>query len=163
VINGRYFVVLLLAFAAPAPAARQTLGIFSLWGSFTEGGRCWAVAEPEGAPRRRSERAFAAVTWSASGAPRGQLSFRLARPKRPGSAVLLRIDERVFQLIGGGVNAWAENARADAEIVSAMRTGVQMTIETRADDGTSLRDTYPLRGAATAIDAAAIACARGAH
>src|SRR4051812_47924735 len=148
--------------AAPAFAARQSLGIFSLWGSFRDGGRCWAVAEPEGASRRAG-RAFASVAWSATGAPRGQLSFRLARPKRPGSAVLLRIDERVFQLIGGGVNAWAENARADGDIVAAMRTGVQMTIETRADDGTSLRDAYPLRGAATAIDAAAIACARGAR
>ena len=158
-INGRYFVLALLAVAAPVSAAKQPLGIFSLWGAFRDGNRCWAVAEPEGATRRAGGRAFASVAWSARG-ERGQLSFRLARPKRPGSAVLLRIDGRLFQLIGGGDTAWAENGRADADIVAAMRTGVQMTIETRADNGASLRDTYPLRGAATAIDAAAIACAR---
>lgn len=145
--------------AAPVSAAKQALGIFSLWGAFRDGNRCWAIAEPEGASRRAGERAFASVGWGRHG-ERGQVSFRLARAKRQGSAVLLRIDERLFQLIGGGDNAWAENGRADAEIVAAMRTGVQMTIETRAENGASLRDTYPLRGAATAIDAAAIACAR---
>jgi hypothetical protein len=141
-------------------AERQSLGIYSLWGAFRDGGRCWAVAEPEGAAHRAGGRAFASVGWWTAGGPRGQVSFRLARPKRSGSAVLLRIDERLFQLIGGGDKAWAEDARADADIVAAMRTGVQMTLETRAENGASLRDVYPLRGAATAIDAAAIGCPR---
>ena len=157
-INGRYFILAFLAVAAPVSAAKQSLGIFSLWGAFRDGNRCWAVAEPEGAARRSGGRAFASVSWGAGG-ERGQVGFQLARGKRQGSAVLLRIDERLFQLIGGGDKAWAENARADSEIVAAMRTGVQMTLETRAENGAGLRDTYPLRGAATAIDAAAIACA----
>ena len=73
--------------------------------------------------------------------------------------MLLRIDDRTFQLVGGGVNAWAPNKRADAEIVAAMRSGVNMTVETRSQRGLRVRDYYQLRGAATAIDAAAIACA----
>jgi hypothetical protein len=161
VINGRYFVLAALALGVPALAEKQPLGIFSSWGAFRDGGRCWAVAEPEGTARRDGSRAFASVAWGTGEGPRGQLSFHLARPKRQGSAVLLRVDDRLFQLIGGGDNAWAENARADADIVAAMRTGVQMTLETRAENGASVRETYPLRGAATAIDAAAIACARG--
>ena len=88
------------------------------------------------------------------------MSYRLSRQKRPGSAVLLRIDDRTFQLAGGGINAWAPNVRADAEIVRAIRTGVSMRVETRSSRGTLVRDFYQLRGAATAIDAAAIACAR---
>ena len=159
-INGRYFILAALALASPALAQKQALGIFSLWGAFAQGQRCWAVSEPEGAGRRAGGRAFASVSWSKGPGPRGEVSFRLARPKRQGSAVLLRIDERLFQLIGGGDTAWAGDARADADIVAAMRTGVQMTLETRAENGTALRDAYPLRGAATAIDAAAIACAR---
>ena len=53
-----------------------------------------------------------------------------------------------------------DDAGADAEIVTAMRTGVAMSVETRSQSGGLLRDEYPLRGAATAVDAAAIACAR---
>jgi hypothetical protein len=41
-----------------------------------------------------------------------------------------------------------------------MRTGLEMTVESRAAAGALIRDSYRLRGAATAIDAAAIACAR---
>ena len=91
---------------------------------------------------------------------RAQVHFHFARPKRSGSAVLLRIDARTFQLIGGGAEGWAPDAAADAAIVTAMRTGVAMSVETRSQNGGLMRDDYPLRGAATAIDAAAIACAR---
>jgi hypothetical protein len=40
-----------------------------------------------------------------------------------------------------------------------MRTGIDFFVETRAADGLQVRDLYRLRGAATAMDAAAIACA----
>ena len=75
-------------------------------------------------------------------------------------AILLRIDGRVFQMIGRGADAWAPDPAADAAIVAAMRNGVEMRIETRSAGGGRVRDHYHLRGAATAIDAAAIACAR---
>jgi hypothetical protein len=85
--------------------------------------------------------------------------LRLSRIKRPGSAVLLRIDGQSFQLRGGGRDAWSADARADDEIVAAMRTGIEMVVETRSTTGAAVRDHYHLRGAATAIDAAALACA----
>jgi len=84
----------------------------------------------------------------------------MSREKRSGSAVLLRIDGRSFQLRGGGRDAWSPDARADDEIMAAMRTGIDMTVETRSTRGTLVRDQYRLRGAATAMDAAALACAR---
>jgi hypothetical protein len=73
--------------------------------------------------------------------------------------VLLRVDDRTFQLAGGGINAWAPSPQVDAEIVRAMRRGVGMSIETRSVRGARVREYYQLRGAATAIDAAAIGCA----
>jgi hypothetical protein len=152
--------LLLLAFAAgaaaPAAAQPQSLGVFGAWGAFRDGGRCYAITQPEGAA---GGPAFAAVgQWP--GRRGGQLSIRLSREKRQGSAVLLRIDGRTFQLIGGDTNAWAPNARADAEIQAAMRTGLSMVVETRSTQGLIVRDAYRLRGAATAIDAAAIGCVR---
>ena len=157
-IRGRTFVLPLLIFAAPAAAQPQSLGIYGLWGAFRDGARCYAISQPRNGGR--AERAaFASVGWWPRSRIRGQLHFRFARPKRQGSAVLLRIDDRTFQLIGGGDNGWAPDAAADGEIVAAMRTGIEMNIETRSAGGGLIRDDYPLRGAATAIDAAAIACA----
>lgn len=152
-------VFLLLASAVPAAAQRQSVGAFGLWGAFRENGRCYALSEPQ-RPAATGERPYASVGyWPARGA-RGQTYFRLSRAKRQGSAILLRIDERTFQLRGGGAHAWAPDAASDAQIVAAMRVGLDMTIETRSEGGGTVRDSYRLRGAATAIDAAAVACAR---
>lgn len=146
-------------FAAPAAARQTTLGIYGLWGAFHEPGRCWAISQPsrvhEDAPP-----AFASVgAWPARGIS-GQVHIRLSREKREGSAVLLRIDGRTFQLRGGGRDAWAPDAAADAAILESMRTGIAMTVETRSATGARILDQYRLQGAASAIDAALIACAR---
>lgn len=156
------FLLVFLSICVPAAAQRQSLGVFSQWGAFQEKNprRCFAIAEPERAPRSRDERAFAAIGYWPERNARGQVHFRLSRVKREGSAVLLRIDDRTFQLLAGGADAWGADSRADADIVAAMRSGVNMTIETRSQRGQLVRDYYRLRGAATAIDAAAIGCAR---
>jgi hypothetical protein len=159
-VRGRNFLLFFLAFAFPAQAQKQPLGIFGQWGAFRDAARCYAISEPMAARRRQGERPFASVADWPGRNVRGQVHVRFARPKRQGSAVLLRIDERTFQLIGGGADGWAPDAAADAAIVTAMRTGVAMSVETRSAGGGLMRDDYALRGAATAIDAAAIACAR---
>jgi hypothetical protein len=158
-MRGAIFLFSSLALAAPAAAQQQSLGIFGLWGAFAEKSRCYAISEPLKPGRDSSAGTFVSVGWFPAQAVRGQLHVRFAEPKRPESAVLLRIDERTFQLTGGGADAWAPDARADAEIVAAMRSGLEMVVETRNRRGGVMRDSYRLRGAATALDAAAIACA----
>jgi len=149
--------LVLLCAAVPAAAQPQTLGAFGNWAAFRDSGRCYAITRPYQAPGAQGWQPFASVgIWPGRG---GQLHIRLSREKRAGSAVLLRIDGRLFQLIGGGRDAWAPDGRADAEIQTAMRTGVELAVETRSTDGLLVRDLYRLRGAATAMDAAAIACA----
>jgi hypothetical protein len=158
-VRRRNFLLSFLVLASPVQAQKQSLGIFGQWGAFKDPARCYAISEPAETRRREGERAFATVAWWPQRNIRGQVHFRFARPKRPGSAVLLRIDDHTFQLIGGGADGWASDAASDAAIVTAMRTGVAMSVETRSATGGLMRDDYPLRGAATAIDAAAIACA----
>ena len=153
--------VLFLMLAAPVAAERQVIGIFGGWGSFREGkpARCFAIAQPLRGPRPEGWQPFASVAYWPQRGVAGQVHIRLSRQKRQGSAILLRIDDRTFQLAGGGVNAWAPDARADGEIVRAIRMGVGMSVETRSIRGALVRDFYQLRGAATAIDAAAVECA----
>jgi hypothetical protein len=153
-------ILVLLVLAVPAEAQQQSLGIFGLWGAFAGGERCYAISEPARRSRADPPGAYASVGWWPGREVKGQVHFRLSRGKRAGSAVLLRIDDRTFQLVGGGADAWAPDPRADADIVAAMRTGLDMTVESRSERGALIRDSYALRGAATAIDAAAVACAR---
>lgn len=156
------FVIVLVAFEVPVHAQRQSLGIFGQWGAFQDrdGSRCFAITEPQRSARRLEWKPFASVGYWPARQARGQVHFRLSRNARPGSVLLLRIDDRSFQLVGRGADAWAPNARADGEIVGAMRSGISMTLEARSERGGLIRNSYQLRGAATAIDAAAIACAR---
>jgi len=160
----RAILLLLTQFLAVAPVAAQlqTVGVYGQWGTFKRDRPlyCYAIAEPYAGPRARDAKPFASVgTWPGRRV-KSQVHFRLSREKREGSAVLLKIADRTFQMLAGKRDAWAADPTADAQIVAAMRSGVDMTIETRAANGALIRNSYRLQGAATAIDAAAIACAK---
>lgn len=156
-MNASFFLLFLQIVTSPAESTRGQLGIYFGWGSFSEEKprKCYAIASPE-----RGGASFASVSYWSNQPYGGQIHLRLSRAPRPGSAVLLRIDNRTFQLISRGVDAWAANAAADAEIVRAIRNGVAMRVETRSVGGERVSDRYSLRGAPSAIDAAAVACAR---
>jgi len=85
---------------------------------------------------------------------------RLSKPRRDGAELRLTIGSRRFLLTGNAIHGWASDARMDAAIVSAMRSAPSMSLESVSTRGGAIADTYRLRGAATAIDAAALGCAR---
>ena len=72
---------------------------------------------------------------------------------------MLRIGDQPFLLISRGNLAWSSGALQDAAIIAALRNGTAMTVESRDASGSRFIDPYLLDGAATAIDAAAAACA----
>lgn len=152
-----FIFLLLLALATPrAEAQRQVVGIFSKWGAFKQESRrgCYAIAQPVG--MRKGEAAFASVLFGRGGP---QVHLRLGQPARVGSSVIVRIDGEAFTMQARGSDAWAGDARADAAMIAAMRGAGRMSVETRAENGARLRYLYALTGAASAIDAAAAACA----
>ena len=148
-----------LALAFQIAAGRQMLGIYERWGAFrdTSPPRCFAIAEPV---NRAAAGAFASIATWPSERRRNQLHLRLSRPRNPSARVTLSIGERRFELLAGPADAWAPDARADAAIVAAIRAGRSMSVESAAANGAPFADVYALRGAATAIDAAAVGCAR---
>jgi hypothetical protein len=148
----------LAAIAAPA-AARDTIGVWGGWGAFSDPSprRCFAIAQPVDRDHRAG---FASIAdWPGQNI-RGQLHVRLSRGRASNARVTLSIGERRFDLVAGDDDAWAPAARTDAAIVAAMRAGRSMSIEGLARDGSAFADVYALSGAATAIDAAALACRR---
>lgn len=140
---------------------RTPLGVFESWGAFRDASprHCFAIAEPSG-DRSGSAGPFASVATWPSDRVRNQLHIRLSRDRHDGASVTLSIGERRFELIAGSTDAWAPDARTDAAIVSAMRGGRSMSIETLGTSGAPFADVYALKGAATAIDAAALGCAK---
>lgn len=156
----------LLTIALPAAvlaaAPRTALGIFDGWGAFRDPAtpRCYAISSPAATIGTPQVNAFASVGYWPRQQIRGQFYTRLSKQRRPGSELRLTIGARRFMLTGNRAHGWASDPRMDAAIIAAMRASPSMSIESVSTSGTAIADTYRLRGAATAIDAAALGCAR---
>jgi len=147
---------------APSAQARESLGLYGTWGAFRDPlvPRCYAIAKAEPSAKRRDYEPYAAIgTWPKRGA-RGQVHFRLSRKLAQNAVITLRVGDRRLQLTGGGGDAWPRSDADNAAISAAMRSARTMTIGARDDRGLPFGDTYVLPGAASAMDAALIGCAR---
>jgi len=149
--------LLILAIAVPA-SARDMIGIYKNWGTFrdTTPDRCYAIARPVMAGGRSS--GFASIaSWPKRGL-RASLHIRLSRARDRSAGVTLTVGERRFALVANGLDAWASDAPSDRAIVAALRSGRSMSIEAVGAGGRPFADVYALSGAATAVDAAMLAC-----
>jgi hypothetical protein len=153
----------LLAAGAASPAmARENIGIYGMWGAFRDPTvpRCYAIAKALPSTMRRDYQPYATIgTWPKR-ALRNQVHFRISRKLAKDPRLSLRIGSRNFALIGGGGDAWAADARMNAAITAAMRSASQMTVSASDAQGQRFSNTWKLAGAASAMDAAAIGCAR---
>lgn len=149
------------AYAAPL-LAKDNLGLFESWAAFRDDDepRCYAIAKPEevNGPDRNS--AYASIgNWPAKRLY-GVFHIHLSRDLAQSAEVTLRIGSRRFTLTGKGENAWSQNRQMDAAIIAALRQSRTMAVTARSADGGRIIDSYTLPGVATAMDAAALACAR---
>lgn len=167
-IPGRSALILagaVMAAMMPGQAmARDALGAFGAWAAFrdTSPPRCYAISEPDRTilpPNPQWRPFFAIGDWPRLKA-RGQVHLRLAKPRKPGTPLRLTVGTARFGLVSAGVEAWAPDTATDAAIATALRTSRRATVTGIARDGTAIRDGYAVTGAATAIDAARLGCAR---
>ena len=157
-----YAALALMLLAATPVLARDSLGLFETWGAFRDPGvpRCYAIAMAAPSTLQRDFQPYATVgVWPKRGL-RNQVHLRVSRKLQSGAPIVLSIGRERFTLTGGGADAWSADRRMDAAIVAAMRSATSMTVNARGADGRGFSNTWQLAGAATAIDAALIGCAR---
>ena len=146
-------VIAMLGVAGPA-LARDSLGVFDDWAAFRDSAapRCYAIAQPESSS---AAGIYATVGFWPTARVRSQIYIRLPRSTATVASVSLIVGDRRFPMTARAGGAWATDARGDAAIVAAIRGATAMRFE---GGGFSAR--WRLHGAATAIDAAALGCAR---
>ena len=144
--------------AVPANAA-HTLFARGDWVAIDFGSRCEARSRMLQPPAQVKPSPFAALLFDAAGPVQGQFYIRLSRLTKPGSAVMLSVGNLPFLLIGKEQSAWSRSPAQSQAIIAAVRGGGTMRVEFRDAGGRRYSDYYDLAGAATAIDAAAAACA----
>jgi hypothetical protein len=124
-----------------------------------DGRSCAAVSRSELLAPKGREQARASISFDRPGPRRrvGELHFRLSRPARPGSAAILMVGGRPFQLLTRGADTWSRGPAQERAIIASIRQAGDMRLRFRAASG-GYTDRYLLGGAPTAIDAAATAC-----
>lgn len=145
--------------AAPAVAAGTILYAQGSWAAIDRGSTCEALGRSSRIAAKGKVQAIAGFTFSADRTRWGEFHARLRRVPRAGATVMLRVDKQPFLLISRGNLAWSESAAQDQAIIAALRSATALTVESRDAGGSRFLDPYSLDGAATAIDAAAAACA----
>jgi hypothetical protein len=148
--------LLLLGLPAGAGAARIVFAGGG-WAAIDFGGRC--EARTKGLWPKSGTEPFAGFAFDPASERHGQFYVHLSRPARAGATVIATLGTEPFLLSGQGEWAWSRDPAQQQAILDAARYGSGLRIESRDSGGSRIVDRYDLAGAATAIDAAAAACA----
>jgi hypothetical protein len=150
----------MLALVAAPVLAKDRLGVFQSWAAFRDPAtpRCYAIAAPEemvGTPLRK---AYLSVGFWPKQGVAGQVYVSLSRERSSNSSITLTAGGRRFRLVANTLGGWAVDRRMDQAIIAAIRSASALSIESIGRDGRSIVDAYSLRGAPSAVDAAALGC-----
>lgn len=129
------------------------------WSAIDRGASCEALSRSLRVAAKGKVQAIAGFAFTPDRRRWGEFHARLRRMPRAGAAVMLRIDNQPFLLVSQGNWAWSDGPLQDQAIIAALRNASGMSVESRDASGQRFADPYSVEGAATAIDAAAAACA----
>jgi hypothetical protein len=156
--------LLLSAFLATLASARGSV-IFAggAWAAIDRGDTCEAVSRSQKIAAKDQVQPEAGVSFTPDHRRWGEFHVQLSRVPRRDASVMLEVGDQPFLLATRGGWAWSRGPLQAEAIITALRSGAAMRIESRDGAGARFADPYLLDGAPTAIDAAAARCAlRGA-
>ena len=164
-MRGRAVLTAIAIFAAMLPlcaSAKDRLGIYNGWAAFkdAEVPRCYAIASPEQRVAGSVRPGYLSVGFWPKNGLTHQIYISLSRNRSANSAVTITAGGRRFRLKGNETSGWAANRRSDLAIIAAIRSAASLSVESIGRDGRAIVDAYALRGAPSAIDAAALGCGR---
>jgi hypothetical protein len=153
--------ILLLPAAASARGAVVFAG--GGWAAIDRGAACEALSRSEKIVGKGKVQPAAGFAFTPDHRRWGEFHAQLSRVSRAGSSVILHMGDQPFLLVSRGDQAWSRGPAQEQAIIAAARDGGEMRVEARDQAGVRFIDPYVLKGAPTAIDAAAARCAlRGA-
>lgn len=137
------------------------------WSVFveTDPTECWGVSAPKETVNTRDGRIVSVrrgdillfVTFRPGANVAGEVSFTGGYPFADGSTVSVEIGDASFDFMTEGEWAWPA-PDADAEVIAAMRRGVDAKLTARSTRGTQTADTFSLLGFTAAMEEAERRC-----
>jgi hypothetical protein len=153
---------LLIALLAAPLAAKDRLGVYQGWAAFRDPAtpRCYAISAPEETVGTPTRNGYLSIGFWPKRRVTHQIYVRLSRERSSNSGITLSAGGRRFRLKVDGNSGSATDRRMDLAIIAAMRSATSLSVESIGRNGRSIVDAYSLRGAASAIDAAALGCVK---
>ncbi len=159
------FAILAISATAALAQASNRVATFQDWSVYAYNGPsgrvCYAASQPRSmAPVgvNRDPVFFMVANWPDRNAT-NELSIIMGYPLEANSAVTVTIDTTEnFTLFTQNDAAWIRELDLEAQLIVAMRRGIDMTVRGRSARGTDTTDTYSLRGISAALDRAAQEC-----
>ena len=157
---------LLLAGADPAAAADKFLGKFERWEAHRTGNGgdavCFAATLPaktDGKIAKRGEATLMIAHFPKRKAF-AQVQVKAGFTLKKGAPFELAIDKKTFKLSAEGVSGYGDNAKENADIVTALKAGKTAAATGIPATGPKIVDTYSLAGLAKALAAIDKECGR---
>ncbi len=143
--------------AAPL-LAKERLGAYQSWAAFKdpETPRCYAIGSPD---QSSGEGGYVSISFLPGRGITHQVYVRMSRSRGSDAGITLTAGGRRFRLTADGNGGWAKDRAMDLAIIAAMRSSQSLSVQSTGVNGGNIIDAYALRGAASAIDAAALGCA----
>jgi hypothetical protein len=150
--------VLCLALISAPLVAKDRLGAYQAWAAFKdpEVPRCYAIGSPD--ESIGSGGYLSVGFWPKRGLSH-QVYVRLSLTRASNAGITLTVGGRRFQLSADGNGGYAKDRKMDLAIIAAMRSSQSLSVQSTGKNGGNIIEAYALRGAASAIDAAALGCA----
>lgn len=142
--------------------AKDRLGVYQNWAAFrdAETPRCYAISMPERTTKGKTRNGYLSVGFWPEKRVTHQIYVRLSRDRSNNSAITISVGGRRFRLTATPTGGWATDRRMDLAIIAAMRSSASLSVESIGRNGRTIVDAYALRGAPSAIDAAALGCTK---
>lgn len=162
-----FSLVLILALPLAVQAGEPRLvGSFGDWDAyvFDENGNkvCYMASKPKRAEGNYSKRGeiFALLTHRPAEGTKNVFSFITGYTYKPGSDANVEVNGEKFALFTQDDTAWAPDAETDDQLAQAIRAGSNMVVKGTSSRGTVTKDTFSLRGSASAHDKITKECQR---
>ncbi|WP_455477701.1 invasion associated locus B family protein [Bartonella sp. B41] len=152
-------VVILVSTGTACAQTPSRLDQFEAWGAYSykspEDTICYVLSAPlESLPMTvRHGDNFFLVTKRSHSPVSFEPQFMAGYMLKEGSKVTVTIGDKNFDFFTKDSSAWLESSSAEKQLVSAMRSGISMTVKATSKRGTNTTYTYSLRGVTAALNA----------
>ncbi|UNE54255.1 invasion associated locus B family protein [Bartonella machadoae] len=154
------FIMVLVSVGALCAQTPSRLNQFEAWGAYSyqspKNTICYVLSVPlEALPTTvKHGDNFFLVTKRSNSPVSFEPQFMAGYPLKEGSKVTVTIENVDFEFFTKDSSAWLASSALEKQLVSAMRSGMKMTVKAISKRGTNTTYTYSLKGITAALNAA---------